>query len=528
MQCNCKMTSFIFCAVIAVFAVSKNVSQAQTDNSKSLVVVMPEIPRVIDPHLAKTGTEVALSSEIYMGLVSHGADGKIVSGLAVSWEVSPDGLTYTFDLGPDARWSDGRRVSTSDIAEGLRRALNPATSAPYAGHLKSIEGAAAVLAGRLPPEKLGVSSLPFGRVEIALERPSSRFLDALSLPVAFPIPEHAMDVEGGWSSAEHLISAGAFTAVPSAESLSLAKNMEFFSARDVGIDRIEFVQADTPLDASDLVSSGQAHIAQGFPLEIGRSLSAGASRIDAGTGLYFVAVNVSRRPLDSREARHALAMTIDRDRLIDELQLIDIEAALKVVPPSILGEAVSPVAPYAALFPEMRTPIAEVLLQEANVGLNNPRTLTLDHLTEESHALVARHLAAAWAPLGILLDTRPRSSAELDQIMASGEFDLALAFWPHEGNEPVDYLQNMASSAGPLNISQYKEEDFDNSLQLADASLFTEGLSALYGEAEGIIIQDQPILPIFFYKPRHAVHPSIQGWVSNAHGIHPLRFLTIQ
>ena len=502
-------------------------SGAQT--SEPLRVVVPAIPSMLDPHKAVLPVDLAVSGELFMGLVTRDANGEIAPGVAHSWDISPDGLTYTFTLRYGAKWSDGRRVSPGDFVAGFARALDPETAAPYASDLLAIKGAQGALAGRWAPSELDVSSLPFRKLRISLDRPSARFLEVLGQPVAAPVPRHAMkNSDRAWTVPGSLVNNGAFTAAESDEGIELDRNPIFFDADNVKIERVEFVAVESASQASRLVRDDLAHLTLGFPFEIESGPTPLSTYSEEGQGIYFVAVNVQRSPLSVREVRHALAMTIDREALIRQLHLTGVTPAYKMVPPDVLTESLSPRAPYAALRPGMRAPIAKVLLSESNISLANPRTFKWVYPRGDVHDAVVQRIAQTWATLGVQVTADAKPAADYDQILAAGTFDLALAYWPRGSPSPTGFLDPLARTAGPLNMTGYAEPDFDRYLQAADMALDDMGRPSLLAAAEGVLIQDQVILPIFFFKPRHAVAAHVRGWAANAYGIHPLRFLSLQ
>ncbi len=162
-------------------------------------------PHMLDPQRAVTTADHVLSRAVYMGLVTRDADGHIVPGLAKSWLISADGLSYRFQLHDDLRWSDGQRIDASDIVANFKRALDPATAAPFYRLLMQIKNAEAFRSAILPTgTTLGVTAPDADTVLIELGAPSHKFLGILAEPVAM------------LSSAVHsvVVPEGAFTPQP--------------------------------------------------------------------------------------------------------------------------------------------------------------------------------------------------------------------------------------------------------------------------------------------------------------------------
>ena len=509
------------CLCLALMGIAEG--HAQT----SLRVVLPAMPAEFDPQKTKSAVDLAIASELFMGLVARDSQGTLVPGLAESWEISPDGLIYTFSLRSGIRWSDDRRIRARDFVAGLQRALDPDTGAPFAGDLFAIQGAEGVNSGEIPADELSVTTRSFGRVEITLRRPSDRFLEVLSRPVAVPIPTHAAD-EDVWMMPGNMVTTGAFIGVVEDSEFALQKNPHFFDSDSVALDRIDFVVAKDAENASATIIEGDADISLGFPFSLGYGEPLATERQDTGENLYFVAANVRRPLLSERNMRHALAMTINREVIVRESEAVDVMAAYKVVPPSVLDETLSPRSPYAALRGDMREPIAEVLLSELKVDEKNPQSMTLVYPPGRIHELVSKKLVETWAPINVSVTAEEKSTTEYDRSLASGDYDLALGYWPRESAKANGYLEYFASSAGPRNITGYADPDFDKSLEAADSVLDEVMRPPFIASVENILIQDQTIFPIFYFKPRRAVATRVQGWDANAYGIHPFRYLSVQ
>ncbi len=523
MQKHLDVVKHLFLVCLCFVLMGGIESRAQT----SLRVALPEMPAELDPHKAKSAVSLAIASELFVGLIARDSQGNLIPGLAESWEVSPDGLVYTFSLRSGVRWSDDRRIQARDFVAGFRRALDPDTGAPFAGDLFSIQGAEGVNSGESPADELGITTRPFGRLEITLRRPSVHFLEVLSRPVAAPIPRHAVD-DGAWTTPGGMVTSGAFTAAMSESGLALQKNPHFFDAESVALDRIDLVIAESVDRANAMVVNGEADLTLGFPFALGDGGHEAIGRQESGENLYFVAANVRRPLLSERNMRHALAMTIDRQAIVQNSGAKDIVAAYKVVPPSVLDETLSPRSPYAALRSEMRLPIAEVLLSEIKVDEKNPQSLTLIFPKGSIHEFVSQKLVETWTPLHVNVTAEGKSGAEYDRLLESGDYDLALSYWPAVSAKPMGYLEYFASTAGPRNVTGYADPDFDQTLEAADSVLDETLRPSFIASVENILIQDQTVFPIFYFNPHRAVAARVQGWDANPYGIHPFRYLSVQ
>ena len=503
------------CAVaVTIFA------GAAISADNSLVVAVPELPREFDPQHASRDVDLAAATEMYMGLVTRDAQGHLVPGAAERWEVSSDQLTYTFTLRRGLQWSDGTSLDAEDFVAGFRHALAPAPLAPFAGALYAIQGAEEVQAGT-PKATLGAGAPDSHTVRIILKRPSATFLQTLALPVAMPVPSRrgAKTLER-----ESLASNGAFSAAPTEAGLTLVKNPHFYGAKDVSAAAVTFAVAATSDDAIEMVRKGAANLTWGFTLVPPPRGGTRNLKTEAGYDLLFVAVNARKQLLARRENRHAMAMTIDREAFAKSSRLENAAPAYTMVPPQLAGMAAFHRAAYAPLTGNMRSAVAEVLLEESQVSKAHPAILQFRYPKGAAMAAFAKAITAGWARIGINVQLQEDDPAEYAQALRQGDFDLALATWPARGDDANGFLLPLTRQGGAWNMAGYAEPEFNKRMLAADSEIDPALRPAELVSAENVVIEDQIILPVVFFTPVRPVNA--EGWQANALGIHPLRFLS--
>ena len=485
--------------------------------ARDLRVVTPGLPNVLDPHLALTPLDRAVAAETFLGLVAR--DG--TPALAESWTVSPDGITYTFALRADARWSDGSKITAQDVVFSFQRALNPATAAPFAGLLGRIVGAAPGKSGA--KAALGVQAVDRETVRIALTMRAARFIEALAHPVAAVVPRAILSRAGTpWLTAPRPVCSGPF--IPVEQGARLERNPN--AALPAVADSVRFESADSFEAALERIRAGAADLALGFAPEpvsdrnLQRSL-----RIDRGQAVAFVAVNLSRPKLGTREIRHALGMLIDRDRLIRTLRIPNAIASYAPVPPDVKTAPEAHPAPYHQISADDRRVIAQVLLQEETITPQQPATFRFLHAPGRVNAAIAGFLNEGWAKAGVQIDVQARAGGEYVNALMAGDYDLALVTSHEIGATAWPYLAPFTKAAGPDNLPHYAEDDFETHMETAAISLDANGVSIAIGNAEGVLAEDQIVIPLFAFRPGHPVGGGVGGWESNATGIHPLRLI---
>ena len=478
------------------------------DGSAPLRVVVPALPAQFDPHKALTAVDRAIAAELFLGLTARDALGTLIPG-AASWQVSADGLNYTFTLGEGLTWSDGTPLVAADFAAGLTRARDPATAAPFAGDLAAIVNVAA-------PEPHTLS--------ITLNRPSAAFLEVLSSPVAAPVPRHLIGSEGNaWARPESIVTNGPFIVTKQAGAI-LVRNPHF--AAQGNIERIAFREGGAVDDAAGLIRNGEADLTVGYDFENPAGRISSPFRADTGQNLYFIAVNTSHALLKVREVRHALAMSIDREGLTRALRASNLVPAYAMVPSTAYAGGFQGRAPYASLQPDMRAAIAEVLLGELKIDAAHPVTFDLMYPKGAFHEVVAKHIAENWVKLGVRVRLQEKAPADYARGIREGEFDLAVATWAGIDETPRGYLAPLRFMTDPRNVPRYSEADFERRMADADSEIDPARRLTMLADAERVLIEDQPILPVFFFTPARPVATGLAGWQPNRNGIHPLHLMS--
>ena len=168
-------------------------------------------PETLDPQKTSTVYEANILRDLFEGLVIHSATAKITPGTAVSWSTSADGLTWTFKLRPEAKWSDGSPFTADDVVYSYQRMMDPATGSQYANLLFIIKNAEELNKGKVKPEELGVKAIDPHTVQFTLAGPTPYFLEMLAHQSSFPVKKGAIEKFGkDWIKPENMISNGAF------------------------------------------------------------------------------------------------------------------------------------------------------------------------------------------------------------------------------------------------------------------------------------------------------------------------------
>ena len=481
--------------------------------------VGPE-PDSLDLHIAQSLSALNVLRDLHEGLLTLDAEAELVPGLAESWSVSEGGRVWTFELDENARWSDGERIVAADLVTGWRRALDPATASPTAALLDPVENAHAVRTGHAEADMLGVRALTLGRLEVRLERATPWFGELLTHPVSFPWPGRG---EPRYSGAFVLAAQ-----VPGAR-LELVPNAYYRAADSVALEGVMWHVIEQPNVELSRYRAGQLHITETIPpgrVDWLREQFGEELRIAPYLGSFFLAFNLRRGPfIDSPKLRRALSLAIDRDILVERVLGSGEIPAWGLVPRGMPGWPEGRPPPLPG---EQRLAEARRLYREAGYGEDRPLEVELRFNTSLTHRRMAAAIAAMWKlHLGVrtrLLNEEwkvfitNRRQGRITEVFRGGW----IADWRDAGN----FLQLFEGSS-PGNYTFFDDSVFDDLMRRAARLRGDERLATLR-EAEQRLLEQQVIVPLYYYVSRHLVDPHVRGFENNPMDIHLSRWMSLR
>ena len=325
------------------------VEQGNRDGVLHLAIT--DEPETLDPHLAIAYSDMQVITAFFEGLTAIDEQtSRIVPAAAESWDVSPDGLSWTFHLRADLVWSDGTAIDAQTFRDSFVRALAPTVASEYAYVLYPIKNAARFNAGELPDfVAVGVKVVDAQTLRFDLEAPNPALPAILSLPVAFPVPLHVLRKEGGtinrdnrWAKVGTLIGNGPFTLTEWSvdQHIKGARNARFRDAAQVALNGITFYPYSNIAAQEAAFRAGQLHITSDVPLTkiaAYRTDNPAALRLDPFFQTAFIRFNTTRPPFNDARVRRALALSIDREALTDHVLTGGQTPAVALTPPGTQG-----------------------------------------------------------------------------------------------------------------------------------------------------------------------------------------------
>ncbi|MGA2690863.1 MAG: peptide ABC transporter substrate-binding protein [Opitutaceae bacterium] len=489
----------------------------------------PDLPD-LDPHLWTQTSDYTVLSSLLEGLVGEDPRSLApVPGVAESWEVSPDGLRYTFHLRADARWSDGRPVTAGDFIASWRRMLTPSLGATNASQLYLIQGAEAFNKGDSDFSQVGLASGDARTLSVTLEHPAPWFLSFLSSPSWLPVPVATIAKFGGvaqrgnpWAVPGRFVGNGPFNlrSWHRGQEIVVTKSPTYWDAAHVRLQAIHFHEFDS-IDAEERAfRAGQLHVTETIPpdrIDAYRRDSPKLLRIDPLLGTYFLRVNIRRPGLSQFRIRRALSLAIDRQAIVEKLLRGGEEPAASFTPPGLGGYAPDPGA-------VTQTDLARRLLAEAGFpgGAGLP-AFNLLYNTSESHGMIAEAIQEMWRrELGIQVTLVNADMKVVEEARAAGAYDLLQSSWIADYADPSAFLDVWRSDSGN-NFTGWSNADYDGDLFAAARTADPSARNALYSKAERILLDEAPVIPLYHYTHVFLIRPSVRGWSPTLLDHHPYK-----
>ncbi|MFQ5471715.1 MAG: ABC transporter substrate-binding protein [Dehalococcoidia bacterium] len=488
-------------------------------------------PLIIDPACASDAGSARYIVEIFSGLVSFDRDLNLIPDIAESWETSDDGAVYTFNLRNNVLFHDSsRRVTAADFKFSIERALNPNTLSTVAEvYLDDIAGALTYARGQAD-EVEGIRVIDDSTLEITLEHPNPVFLFKLSYPVSFVVDQREVGDSTCFSDTQWTLNpngTGPFRLTEWAlgQRIELEPNPNYYLDPKPSLAKVTYIIAGgSPFtmyenDEVDITGVGANDIERvRDPNEPLNAEFVEGESLD----VFYIGFNTEEPPFDDPRIRRALDMAIDKELIANTILAELVAPANGILPPGLPGYNPDleglPYDPQAA----------RDLLDEAGGPevLDDVVLLTPGRGASPSDVLEA--IVALWDEnLGVNIAIEQREFGLFLRDIDETNFQMFSLGWIADYPDPQNFLEIKLHSRSANNETLYSNPEVDALLDEARTEFDEQARFELYRQAEEIIVNDAPWIPLYHGKTSALIKPYVDGYEVPPFVLPNLRYVTI-
>lgn len=511
------------CMVVSMAACGSKAEAPAASEGKELAVQIGPDPETVDPALNSASDGGNMILHAYECLLTVGQDESLQPGQAESWEISEDGLTWTFHLRDGLKWSDGSDLTANDFVYSWKRVCDPVVAAPYAETvLGMVKGYDEAITGNL--DALAVTAPDDKTLVVELNAPCSFFGSLAAFATLSPVQQATIEKNGdAWATApETYVSNGPFYMtewVPGSH-ITFSKNPYYWNADAIKLGKLKFVLMEDSNAAYSAYQTGEVLLIKDVPTEEIPSLEGnGEFYVDPIIGTYYLSVNIEREPFNNADVRKALSLAIDREYVAGTLMQGTYTAAANFMGPGWIdtdetefmanangGKTYIDVTNHEANLEQ-----AKQLLADAGYP-NGEGFPTITYTTNDSgyHKVVAEYLQQAYAELGIDLQVNIVEWSSFTPMRRNGEYDMARNGWVGDYSDPSNMLDLLYSTNGN-NDGKYNNPDYDAAMELSRTTTDAAERSQALHKAEDILMEDAACIPVAYYNDFWLQSPKLTG-----------------
>ena len=490
----------------------------------------------LDPHLATGTADYNVLSALFEGLVAEDpVDLSPVPAVASRWTVSADGLDYTFYLRADAKWSNGDAVTAHDFVESWKRVLTPSLAADYANLLYVLAGAESYHRGLTTDfSRVGVRAVDNRTLLVTLEYPAPYFLSLLQHWMWFPVHLPSIRTVGDpysrgtpWARPETMVSNGPFrlTEWRPGQRIVATKSPTYWDAATVRLNAIHFYPFEGVDTEERAYRAGQIHLTDALSvgkIDAYRTERPAELRIDPYLGTYFFRLNTKRPFLDNPQVRRALNLATDRRAIVENVVMGGQIPAASFVPAGTAGYQ-----PPAGLTLDYEAARAALAAAGYPRGANAP-VVELLFNTSENHRLVAEAIQEMWRrELGLTVELRNMENRTVLDARRSGDYSVLRSVWIADYADPASFLDIFRGASGN-NYTGWSSTTYDALLFEAARTTDRARRHDLYRQAETVLLEAAPIIPVYTFTHVFAIRPEVRGWHPTLLDHHPYKHVWLE
>ncbi|AEM74154.1 peptide ABC transporter substrate-binding protein [Caldicellulosiruptor acetigenus] len=509
--------------ILVVFLVtglflSSNYRGAEAASSKQVFTYINGAePRYLDPALNTAADAANIIINVFEGLTRVNVKGETVPGMAEKWTVSKDGLTYTFYIRKNAKWSDGKPVTAYDFEYAWKRALDPKTASEYAYQLYYIKNGQKFNEGKAKASDVGVKALNERTLRVTLEAPTPYFLDLTNFPTYFPVRKDIVEKYGDkWATnPKTYIGNGSFIMTKWVHNsyIEFKKNPNYWDAKSITLEKIVYKLSEDTKANLMAYEAGQVDGADTVPTdEVPRLIREKKLKIWPLLGTYYYDVNCGKKPFDNKKVRQALSLAIDRTRITEILKAGQ-KPATGFIPYGIKGLSKDFRLEGGSYLP-VRADLEKAKKLLAEAGYPNGKgfpEIEIIYNTDENHKKVAEAIQNMWQQLGIKVKLSNMDWKVLLERRHKKDYMVARDGWLGDYKDPMTFLDLFTSYSGNNNTG-WSNKKYDELIDKAKRTSDRKQRMQYMLQAEKILMEDYAIIPIYFYVKTNVIRDYVKNY----------------
>lgn len=470
--------------------------------------------------LSTDTTSFTILRHVMEGLTILSQTDTVLPGIAESWDISDDALTYTFHL-RDAKWSNGDPVTANDFKFAWMTVLNPDTPAGYNYMLYVIKGAQAYNEGKGSADDVAINVIDDKTLEVTLEAVTPYFLDLCAFGTFLPVNEAFYSQYGDQyaTEADNMLYDGPYTMTTwdHESQIVMTKNADYYAADTIAIDQLVALMITDTNVAMNTFQSGEADMI-GLNGEQSATMAAQGETVQSysDASSWCLAFNQEKTTMANENLRKALTLSIDRQSFITNVLKNNSSPAYNWTPPGVNNGDVSfqtQLPNGGAYFKDADIEGAKAALELAKTELGMD-TITVELLTDDSDTakLMAAYYQACWKEIGI--ESTIVSVPFKDRLARqdSKEYEISSYGWGPDYNDPMTFLDLFVSGSGN-NLIGLKSDEYDSKIEAAKVETDYDTRTQLLVDCENMLIEHYYVGPVYFRMRDYITSAKLQGVV---------------
>ncbi|WP_078382075.1 peptide ABC transporter substrate-binding protein [Sutcliffiella halmapala] len=474
-------------------------------------------PYTLDPAFASDTTSFWVIQHLFEGILDYDKDGQLVEGAASEVDLSEDGKTYTITIKEGLKWSNGDALTAKDFEYAWKRVLNPETAAYSPTSFYYIKGAENYNTGNGPVEEVGITAPDEHTLIVELESPTAFFKQLLVRAEFLPVNQSVVEANENWSGeADSIVTNGAYTldSWKHDQEIVLVKNDQYWNNAAVSMEKINFEMVADATTYYQMFKTKELDLIRALPLDSVEQEKNNQEYVsEPSFSVYTFSFNVEEAPFTNKKIRQALSYAIDREAIVNNITKAGEAAAFGYVPYGVITpddkDFRDQSEKYYGFDPEEAKQLLEEGLKEE--GWSELPAVTFKYNTADNHKKIAEAVQEMLKQnLGISVALENQEWKTYIDTFKQKNFQAARMGWGGEFLDPLGVLSHYTTT-NSSNFTNWSNADYDQLIEVSNLEQDPAKRIELLHQAEAVLMEDLPIIPILFSAQNALVSEKIEG-----------------